>query len=137
MKILVTGPAGFIGMQVAKLLLERGDSVVGLDNINDYYDPALKKARLDILAKYPGFRFVKLDVAARAEVAKLFAEKKFLEGHPVELEQSALRLRVQSADRRRSRVINFQRAADPETAAVLWAELEASFLRASAFARAV
>jgi len=76
LKILVTGAAGFIGMQVAKLLLERGDSVVGLDNINDYYDPALKKARLDILAKYPGFSFVKLDVAARAEMAKLFAAEK-------------------------------------------------------------
>jgi len=77
LKILVTGAAGFIGMQVAKLLLERGDTVVGLDNINDYYDPALKKARLDILAQYPGFRFVKLDVAARAEIAKLFAAEKF------------------------------------------------------------
>jgi UDP-glucuronate 4-epimerase len=77
LKILVTGAAGFIGMQVAKLLLERGDSVVGLDNINDYYDPALKKARLDILAKYPGFRFVKLDVAARAEMEKLFVTEKF------------------------------------------------------------
>jgi NAD(P)-dependent dehydrogenase (short-subunit alcohol dehydrogenase family) len=76
LKILVTGAAGFIGMQVAKLLLERGDSVVGLDNINDYYDPALKKARLDILAKYLGFRFVKLDVAARAEMSKLFATEK-------------------------------------------------------------
>ncbi len=77
MRILVTGAAGFIGMQVAKLLLERGDSVVGLDNLNDYYDPALKKARLDILAKSPGFSFVTLDVAARAEMAKLFAAEKF------------------------------------------------------------
>jgi len=77
LKILVTGAAGFIGMQVGKLLLERGDSVVGLDNINDYYDPALKKARLDILTKYPGFRFVKLDVAARTEMAKLFVAEKF------------------------------------------------------------
>jgi len=77
LRILVTGAAGFIGMQVAKLLLERGDSVVGLDNINDYYDPSLKKARLDILAKYPGFSFVKLDVAARVEMAKLFAAEKF------------------------------------------------------------
>ena len=64
-------------MQVAKLLLERGDTVVGLDNINDYYDPALKKARLDILAKYPRFSFVKLDVAARAEMEKVFAAGKF------------------------------------------------------------
>ena len=52
-KLLVTGAAGFIGFHTAKLLLERGDQVVGLDNLNDYYDPALKAARLDILKSYP------------------------------------------------------------------------------------
>ena len=49
MKILVTGAAGFIGLHVARLLLARGDEVIGIDNLNDYYDPALKRARLDCL----------------------------------------------------------------------------------------
>ena len=51
MKILVTGAAGFIGFHVSKKLLERGDDVVGFDNMNDYYDPALKQARVDLLVK--------------------------------------------------------------------------------------
>ena len=77
MKILVTGAAGFIGMQVAKYLLERGDHVVGIDNINEYYDPLLKKARLKILSQYSDFRFMKLDVAVRAEMEGLFKTEGF------------------------------------------------------------
>ena len=74
---LVTGAAGFIGMHTALRLLERGDTVVGLDNLNDYYDPALKLGRLEVLAKYPGFRFVKGDLADRELIADLFAREKF------------------------------------------------------------
>ncbi len=71
---LVTGAAGFIGMHVAKRLLERGDAVVGLDNLNDYYDVSLKEARLAQLRPQPNFRFVKLDLADR-EGMKAFFEK--------------------------------------------------------------
>lgn len=77
MKILVTGAAGFIGFHTSRLLLERGDEVVGLDNLNDYYDVSLKQARLEILKRYPGFRFVKLDLADRTEIPALFASEKF------------------------------------------------------------
>jgi UDP-glucuronate 4-epimerase len=77
MKILVTGAAGFIGFHTAGRLLARGDEVVGLDNLNDYYDPALKRARLDRLAASPGFRFVKMDLADRAGMPELFAKEKF------------------------------------------------------------
>jgi UDP-glucuronate 4-epimerase len=77
MKILVTGAAGFIGMHVAQLLLARGDQVVGLDNLNDYYSPELKQDRLSRLLPAAGFRFVKMDVADRAGMASLFAEEKF------------------------------------------------------------
>jgi len=75
--VLVTGAAGFIGFHVAKRLLESGRTIVGLDNLNAYYDPKLKEARLAVLAKYPGFRFVKLDLADRAGMAALFAEHRF------------------------------------------------------------
>jgi UDP-glucuronate 4-epimerase len=75
--ILVTGAAGFIGFHVARRLLQNGRKVVGLDNINDYYDPKLKEARLAELAKLPGFTFVKLDLAEREAMAALFAEHKF------------------------------------------------------------
>ncbi|CAN5397370.1 NAD-dependent epimerase [soil metagenome] len=77
MKILVTGAAGFIGMHVSQLLLARGDTVVGLDNLNDYYDPQLKHDRLARLTPHAAFRFVKMDVADREGMAKLFADERF------------------------------------------------------------
>ena len=77
MKILVTGAAGFIGFFVSQGLLARGDEVVGLDNLNDYYDPKLKAARLDILRQHKNFRFVKLDLADRGGIEVLFAAEKF------------------------------------------------------------
>ncbi len=77
MKILLTGAAGFIGMTTALRLLARGDEVVGLDNLNDYYDVSLKQNRLNRLLPHPGFRFVKLDVADRAGMADLFVAEKF------------------------------------------------------------
>jgi len=77
LKILVTGAAGFIGFHTAKMLLERGDEVVGLDNLNDYYEVALKHARLAVLARYPRFKFVKLDLADRKGIADLFTSEKF------------------------------------------------------------
>ena len=77
MKVLVTGAAGFIGHHTAKNLLERGDEVVGLDNLNEYYDVSLKHARLAILAKYPRFKFVKMDLADQDGVARLFAAERF------------------------------------------------------------
>jgi UDP-glucuronate 4-epimerase len=73
MRILVTGSAGFIGYHVAERLLARGDEVVGLDNLNEYYDPALKRARLARLESQPGFRFEKIDLADRAAMERLFA----------------------------------------------------------------
>jgi UDP-glucuronate 4-epimerase len=75
MKILVTGVAGFIGMHVAQRLLARGDTVVGIDNLNDYYDPALKHARLATLQPYPAFRFVQGDIADRPVIESLFARE--------------------------------------------------------------
>jgi len=76
-KILVTGAAGFIGFHLSKRLLDRGDEVVGLDNLNDYYDVSLKQARLSQLVGRPGFRFVQMDLADRAGIAGLFAGEKF------------------------------------------------------------
>ena len=77
MKILVTGAAGFIGMHLSLRLLERGDEVVGLDNLNDYYDVSLKEARLARLQAYPKFRHERLDLADTAGVAALFAREGF------------------------------------------------------------
>jgi UDP-glucuronate 4-epimerase len=77
MKVLVTGAAGFIGSTTARRLLARGDEVVGLDNLNDYYDVNLKKARLAILQKEPNFRFEFLDLANREGMEKLFASSRF------------------------------------------------------------
>jgi UDP-glucuronate 4-epimerase len=77
MKILVTGAAGFIGFTTARRLLERGDEVVGLDNLNEYYDVRLKLARLEILKQMPGFRFVKLDLADRPGMTALFERERF------------------------------------------------------------
>jgi len=75
--VLVTGAAGFIGSHVARRLLESGRNVVGLDNMNAYYDPTLKQARLKQLQGHTNFRFFKLDLADRAGVAALFAAEKF------------------------------------------------------------
>ena len=77
MKILLTGAAGFIGMTTSLRLLARGDEVVGLDNLNDYYDVTLKQRRLDRLTSHPNFRFVKLDVADRSGMEQLFAGNRF------------------------------------------------------------
>ena len=77
MKILVTGAAGFIGMHVAERLLAAGHQVTGLDNLNDYYDPALKQARLARLRDLPGFAFQRLDLADGAGMRALFAAEGF------------------------------------------------------------
>jgi len=77
MKVLVTGSAGFVGFYVAQYLLKRGDHVVGVDNINDYYDPNLKVSRLEILEKYDNYTFVKLDIAENSSIERLFTDNKF------------------------------------------------------------
>jgi len=77
MKYLVTGAAGFIGSHTSHRLLARGDEVVGLDNLNDYYDPLLKEARLARLQALPGFSFVKMDLADREGIPALFAKERF------------------------------------------------------------
>jgi UDP-glucuronate 4-epimerase len=77
MKVLVTGVAGFIGSFTAQRLLERGDDVVGLDNLNDYYDVSLKRARLERLERHARFRFVRADLADQAAILDLFAREQF------------------------------------------------------------
>lgn len=77
MKVLVTGAAGFIGSHVSHILCDRGDTVVGLDNLNDYYDVNLKLARLARLEAKPNFSIVKIDLADRAAMEALFAKEKF------------------------------------------------------------
>ncbi len=76
-KILITGAAGFIGFHLCRRLIEEGRSVVGLDIINDYYDPSLKEARLEILRPYSNFKFVRIDLADRNAMERLFAEEGF------------------------------------------------------------
>jgi UDP-glucuronate 4-epimerase len=77
MTILVTGCAGFIGFFACKALLARGDEVVGIDNLNDYYDVRLKHDRLKQLEALPGFRFEKIDIADTDAITRLFAEQRF------------------------------------------------------------
>lgn len=77
MKFLVTGAAGFIGFHVSQRLLAAGHQVVGIDNLNDYYDVSLKQARLDQNTQYPDFIFVKMDLADRQAISSIFAEHAF------------------------------------------------------------
>ncbi|MCY7294363.1 NAD-dependent epimerase [Alteromonas sp. a30] len=77
MNVLVTGAAGFIGMHVAQRLLERGDNVVGIDNINDYYDPKLKHDRLSLIQNHPHFEFHKVDLADTSAISDIFSAHKF------------------------------------------------------------
>lgn len=77
MKFLVTGAAGFIGYHVTERLLSAGHQVIGIDNLNDYYDVRLKQARLDLLANKTAFQFIKLDLADRNGIAQLFVEHQF------------------------------------------------------------
>ena len=77
MKVLVTGAAGFIGMHVVQRFAARGDTVVGIDNLNAYYDPSLKRSRLQQLASLDTFRFLQLDIANGAALDALFAAEKF------------------------------------------------------------
>ena len=77
MNILVTGAAGFIGFHTAVKLLERGDTVVGLDNFNDYYDVSLKEARAAILEPYDNFSMERIDLADRSAMESLFSTGKF------------------------------------------------------------
>jgi UDP-glucuronate 4-epimerase len=77
MKVLITGAAGFIGFHVAERLLAQGHDVVGIDNLNDYYDVNLKLARLACIEAQSNFRFIKLELADRAAMAELFARERF------------------------------------------------------------
>ncbi|WFQ80534.1 NAD-dependent epimerase [Xenorhabdus sp. SF857] len=77
MKFLVTGSAGFIGFHVSQRLLNMGYEVVGIDNLNDYYDVNLKQARLNLLLSYSNFKFQKLDLADRVAIPELFAKHQF------------------------------------------------------------
>ncbi|RLS64583.1 MAG: NAD-dependent epimerase [Planctomycetota bacterium] len=77
MAILVTGAAGFIGSHVAQRLLARGETVVGLDNVNDYYDPRIKEARLVKLVAQPNFSFLRMDIADRPAMEAIFAQHRF------------------------------------------------------------
>ncbi len=74
---MVTGAAGFIGFHIARRLLAEGRAVLGLDNLNSYYDPALKRSRLNLLGADPRFSFMRLELADRASIAQLFAQYRF------------------------------------------------------------
>lgn len=76
MKVLVTGTAGFIGNRLAQRLLDRGDEVIGIDNLNDYYDVAIKQARLDLINSHPGFTDVRIGIEDRAAMEETFAKHK-------------------------------------------------------------
>jgi UDP-glucuronate 4-epimerase len=76
MKVLVTGAAGFIGFHTAKRLLDRGDEVIGIDNVNTYYDPTLKEARVAQLQGRNGFKFVRQDIADRTAIKTLFESER-------------------------------------------------------------
>ena len=75
--ILITGAAGFIGFHLSRKLLDQGCTIAGLDNLNDYYDPALKQARLDLLTPNPSFTHVNIDLADRSEMENLFSKWRF------------------------------------------------------------
>ena len=75
MKILVTGVAGFIGMHSAKKLLDEGHEIIGIDNLNDYYDVSLKEDRLQTLKDYKNFRFLKLDIKDQKDLLNLFKKE--------------------------------------------------------------
>ncbi|WP_434629323.1 NAD-dependent epimerase [Pseudomonas sp. Z1-29] len=77
MKVLVTGAAGFIGFHVSQALLARGDEVIGIDNLNDYYEVSLKEARLALLTPHSNFRFIRMDIGDRNTMAALFANEGF------------------------------------------------------------
>jgi UDP-glucuronate 4-epimerase len=72
--IIVTGSAGFIGFHVSMALLNRGEEVIGVDNVNSYYDPSLKESRLELLRKKPGFRFYKTDICDYENISRIFKE---------------------------------------------------------------
>ena len=73
-KIIVTGSAGFIGFSLCLKLLRRGDDIVGIDNQNDYYDPKIKEARVEILCKYPNYKHYNLDITDRNSLDRIFEE---------------------------------------------------------------
>ncbi|NBP96120.1 MAG: NAD-dependent epimerase/dehydratase family protein, partial [Gammaproteobacteria bacterium] len=77
MRVLITGVAGFIGFTLAQRLLNRGDQVDGIDNLNDYYDVSLKEARLSRLTEQKEFNFGRMDIADRSAIANLFKKESF------------------------------------------------------------
>ena len=87
MRLLVTGSAGFIGYHLCRALLDRGNLVVGVDNLNDYYDPLLKHDRLQLLLRYQDFEFVEADIAEQKKLAEIFSE--FRPTHVVNLAAQA------------------------------------------------